>query len=186
MNIAASYQRSFSLQTICKPFLASLATELHQTIQLAVWNSGSTIYIEQALSDAPLNVLAPLYKPVANNTSAAAKVLINYLPQREKETAIQNCPYVRLTGRTITDPDLFRNELENVRKQGYAIDDEEFSIGIGCLAVPIFGNSSNCVAALGITGQIKDYRDPETFKKMLQALNQTSQQISASLQQKSL
>jgi DNA-binding IclR family transcriptional regulator len=42
--------------------------------------------------------------------------------------------------------------LEIVKSQGYAVDDEEYNIGVRCVAVPIYDYHNSCVAAFGISG----------------------------------
>jgi IclR family KDG regulon transcriptional repressor len=57
-----------------------------------------------------------------------------------------------LTPRTITDRDAFLSHLAEVRRRGYALDDEEFMEGVRCVAVPIMGPGGEAVAAVSISG----------------------------------
>jgi len=45
-----------------------------------------------------------------------------------------------------------REQLAEIRKKGYSIDDEELALGIRCIAVPIFNYTGDCVAAISIAG----------------------------------
>jgi DNA-binding IclR family transcriptional regulator len=56
------------------------------------------------------------------------------------------------TPRTITDPDRLRQDLEQVRGQGYAVDDEEFDLGVRCIAVPVFDFRGKATGSIGISG----------------------------------
>jgi DNA-binding IclR family transcriptional regulator len=56
------------------------------------------------------------------------------------------------TPRTITDPEMLRRHLNEVRQHGYAVDDEEFDIGVRCIAVPVFDFRGKAVGAIGISG----------------------------------
>ena len=77
------------------------------------------------------------------------------------------------------------NERKNIIISGVkkieSYDNEEFSLGIGCLAVPIFDAEKNCIGALGITGSIQEYRKESTFQNMLQALLNASSNITSHL-----
>lgn len=56
------------------------------------------------------------------------------------------------TGRTVTDVNALRMELDHVRKQYVSFDDEEFSIGVRCIATPIFKHDGTIGAAIGVSG----------------------------------
>lgn len=181
MNIAASYERNSSLQVTAKPVMQALANQLGQTVQLAIWRSGTLLYIDHAFSSAPLSVIAPLYEPVSINVSASAKIILAHLSEQEKNAAIQNCPFVQLTKNTITDPETFLLEIEHSRECGYGYDNEEFSLGIGCLAVPLFDGKKKCAGALGITGSIQEYKKKQTFRESLEALRSSASKIESGL-----
>lgn len=181
LSIASSFERNSSFQAVSKRIIVQLANEIQQTVQLGVWRNGNLIYIDQALSSAPLSVIAPLYEPIAINVSASAKVILGYLSEKEQRNALNNCEFSRLTGHTITDRELFLKEIQRSQVLGYGLDDEEFAIGIGCLAVPIFDEKNTCIASLGITGSIKNYREQKSFEKMLLALREASAQITSNL-----
>ena len=55
------------------------------------------------------------------------------------------------TAHTLTLVPEIKREAELTRKRGYSLDDEEFNLGVRCLAVPVYGSDGNCVAAIGIT-----------------------------------
>lgn len=64
---------------------------------------------------------------------------------------------------------------------GYAVDNEEFSMGVGCIAAPIYNYNLECVAAIGVTGQIESYRDTETFNRFLVEVKMAANEISRNL-----
>ena len=181
MSIASSFERNSSLHMAATPVMLSLATQLGQTVQLGIWKNGCMIYIYQAFSSAPLSITAPLYEPVSINTSASAKITLPLLPEEERLNAINSCDFRKLTNNTITDRDVFLEEVQKSHEQGYGFDNEEFAVGIGCLAVPIYDTSRNCIAALGITGSIQEYRKTEMFQHMLSALREASSKITHNL-----
>jgi len=65
---------------------------------------------------------------------------------------VARMPFKALTPNTITHPRDFEAELERVRAQGYAVDNEEYAIGMRCLGAPVFNFSRRVVAAMGISG----------------------------------
>lgn len=169
------------LTLAAKPIMHKLAYQLLQTVQLGVWQNGSMIYVEQEVSPAPLSMLAALYEPLDINLSASAKVLMGFLSKEECARALDNCPFIARSPKTITCKEQFWNAIQLSKQQGHSYDDEEFALGLGCLAVPIYDASHQCIAALGITGSVQEYHDPIMFDTMLTSLKNASDMITQRL-----
>jgi DNA-binding IclR family transcriptional regulator len=87
-------------------------------------------------------------------------VLLAALPAREREAYVASGPFPALTARTITDPAALRAELEKVREQGYAVDDEEIAAGLHCIAVPVRAPDGRVLAAISASGVSKLAGEP--------------------------
>jgi len=83
--------------------------------------------------------------------SGIGKVLLAYLPMAERERYLAGGPFVALTSRTITAPDLLRNELDRVRSEGFAIDDGEIVETLHCVAVAIRTPEGAVRAAISVS-----------------------------------
>lgn len=135
-----------SLRDIAKPFLKQLVEATGECAHLAILVQGQVFYIDQEESQNDLRVmtsigsLAPLY------STALGKVLLAFT-----KTAIPE-ELVPFTMRTITDISMLNRHIEIVRAQGFATDDEEWNLGVRCIAVPIFDYRDKCVAAIGVSG----------------------------------
>jgi DNA-binding IclR family transcriptional regulator len=84
------------------------------------------------------------------HATASGKVLLAHLPDVEAEAALEG-PLVAHTHRTITRPDELRRQLDVVRGQGFAFDDEELELGVRAISAPVRDREGNVVAALSIT-----------------------------------
>ena len=178
MRLAYNCQRSMSITTIAKPWMENLSEKTGQTSQLAILRGQDVIYVEQSFPSVPVNIIATLHCPVQINVSAAGKVLLAYAPNNECERILSSMPLHKNTEKTITDQERFRKELALTQKRGYGIDDEEFADGIGCLAAPIFNFHGDCIASIGITGHIRDYKDNIRFQTLIQETKFAASEIS--------
>lgn len=181
LDLADKKKSTLDVRTIAVPYMNQLSKNINQTVQLGRLEDAGVIYIEQALSMSPIKVIGPLFTPLAVNVSASGKVLCAFLPLYEQTAYIEKADFVRLTDNSIMDKVEFKRQLQLVRKNYFAVDIEEYSTGIGCLAVPIFDYRGRCVASLGLTGNIEDYRDEEVLERMKRELSDTAKQISAKL-----
>ena len=129
-----------------KYYLEQLVELTGEYSHLAIYSNGQALYIDQAESDNTLQVNVSIGHMAPLHCTALGKVLLAF--------GNHPIPY-KLEGRTantITSQSALKNELERVRKQGYAIDDEEYDRGVRCIAAPIIDCRNRVVASLGISG----------------------------------
>lgn len=91
---------------------------------------------------------------------ANGKVLLAYAPLEVRQSYLRAHPLVPVTENTICEPRKFEEELDQIRRRGYAYDEEEYAIGLSCISAPVLLNS-HLIAALGVsvpTGRFKDRR----------------------------
>jgi DNA-binding IclR family transcriptional regulator len=171
------------LISIVAPYFKELAQKTDQACQLCVLNDGHVITLDQALPHDAITIIAKLGEPVPINVSASGKVLLSRLPEHKCRDILEKVwpTFRQNTAHTVMDMDVFLQQIRETSKLAYATDIEEFALGIGCLAVPVYDYSDQAIAAIGLTGPIENYRDPETFDMMLNALLAASKSISQEL-----
>ena len=89
-------------------------------------------------------------------------------------------PMIKYTEHTIVTRKELEKELEKVRLQGFAVDDEEREMGLTCIGAPIFKNGQYAVAAISLSGPTSRIKD-ETFQRKIDRLCQVTREISNSL-----
>ena len=176
-RLVTGYQNRTDRKHVIKPVMQELTDRTNQTAQYAVFQNGQFIYTEQALSAAELNVLAQLYMPLEVNSSAGAKVILANQREEVREQYLAGITLHKRTARTIDDMDVLRKERALTKKRGYGMDDEEFTVGIGCMAVPVFDGEGQCTAALRVTGYIEEYRNPENFEYIKRCLFEAAEEL---------
>ena len=160
--------------------LDRLAVESRQAVQLGVLKGNQVTYVEQILPPNPVILYTAPYSVLSLNISAAGKVLAAFSSPEELRHMLQGTQFTKQTPRTIDSAGDFVAHLEQVRRCGYAVDDEEFSLGIGCLAAPIFNHTSKCVAAIGVTGGIHDYQG-DSRQRLVEMLLRSAKAVSQKL-----
>jgi DNA-binding IclR family transcriptional regulator len=81
------------------------------------------------------------------------------------------------THKTITTLPRLLKELEKVRVQGYAVDDEENNLGARCVGAPVFNDHGSIEAALGLSGTTQQV-STQTMPRILEALKDGARHIS--------
>ena len=133
------------LREMAKPFLQELVDQTGECAHLAILARGEALYIDQVESQSALRVTTSVGTLAPLHCTALGKILLAY-----GNGALMD-DYKSYTFRTLTDPIAIRNHIEQVKSQGYAIDDEEYNLSVRCIAVPIFDYRNRCVASIGVS-----------------------------------
>lgn len=146
VSLSRSLLTRLPLREAAKPFLRQLMERTGECAHLAVPAQGKVLYIDQVESPATLRVNAEVGTMNPLHCTALGKVLLAF-GHLELPAALESfTPY------TLTDPVRLGRNLEQVRAQGYAVDDEEFDLGVRCIAVPVRDFGGRVVASMGISG----------------------------------
>jgi len=142
-----------------KPALEKLADLTKETVHLVVEEGTEIVYIHKVESTNTIRMHTWVGKKNPMYRTAVGKAILAFSDKEKaidiwnKSEIVQNTPY------TITNINDFLEQLVLVRKNGYAIDNEETEIGIRCVAAPILDFSKNVIGALSIS--IPTIRFPE-------------------------
>lgn len=130
--------------------LRSLGNELGESCNLTALSGNDVLYLDRVETDAPLRFYLRPGSRVPVHCSASGKVLIAQMPPAQRRRLLENVPFDAYTKNTIQSMEQFEDELEKVREQGYAFDNEEFLPGLFCVAVLVpraEGGRSNMAVA---------------------------------------
>ena len=89
------------------------------------------------------------------HATSVGKALVAYIPQERLEKIIGERAMEKRTPKTITTLPRLLKELEKVRTQGYAVDDEENNLGARCVGAPVFNQQGAIEASVGLSGTIE-------------------------------
>ena len=136
------------------PFLEGLVRDTGETGHLAVLDGGEAIYIERVEARRALRIPSAVGRGYPAHATNLGKVLLADLPPDRLRQLVGDGPLGAFTPHTITDPAELEAELERIRAQGFAVDNEEYDEGLRCIGAPIYDHSGRAVAALGIGGPV--------------------------------
>jgi len=168
-----------AIREIVAPFLRSLMLASKETVHLGVLDEGDVVYIDKIESDQPLQMYSRIGRRAPLHCTALGKALLAWEPKESVERFLRR----RLrayTPSTRTDPDLLRQELAKIRASRHALDEEEFAVGLKCVAAPLFDHTRRAVASLGIAGPA-DERLPRLTSLVREAAGGASRALGGDL-----
>ncbi len=171
---------SLDLRTVAKPFLLELSKKTGLTVNLVILDGKEGIYIDKVEGNRATILYSRIGRRIPIHCSAVGKALVASKSDDEIDEILKGYDYVQHTEKTITSEDAFRQILEDVRKYGYAIDDQENEPGVYCVAIPIKNYSSQTVAAISMSTPASQLTEKQ-LKNNINLLKETGNGISQKL-----
>lgn len=150
---AVSYHiNSLELQTQARPYVLQIAANLGLTSHLGVMDGDKVVYIEK------MDVLSSvkMYSQIGLRThaycSSLGKCMLSNYSKEELNAVMANCSFIKFTPNTIGSIEELHDEMSIVRKQGWAMDNEEYERGHRCIGAPIYDYRGDIIAAISASG----------------------------------
>jgi IclR family acetate operon transcriptional repressor len=159
------------------PFLEMLADTSHYNANLAVLYRGDVLFLARVPAAKELRAYAITGTRTAPHSHAVGKVLLAALAEGDVRALYAGRPMEAVTPCTITAMDTLLAELERVRAQGYAVDDEEFIPGRVAVAAPVRDEFGQTIAAISLSS-IPASRTEDDFAQATRLVRQFATHIS--------
>jgi len=173
-ELGCAVQSTKHLVEITKPYLKQLSQSTNETANLAILEGKEVIYLDTIESPEILRteIMAGTRTPA--HCTALGKVLLAFITDGEFESLYKSDePLSSLTSKSISSLEGLKKNLKKAKEQGYAIDREEYKIGINCIGAPIFSRSGEVISAISITGPASRFtlNEMEKVKSKLIAIS---------------
>lgn len=143
---------SFSITRIALPYMQEISDITGERVYIAIPSQDEVVYLNSAY---PASALDPMRNIIGKHApmycTGIGKALMAHISESKLEEYIHKDLHA-YTETTITTAEGMREELRNVRQNGYAVDNMEHEYGVKCVAVPIFNHYGVPEAAISITG----------------------------------
>lgn len=158
------------------PYMKQLVQKWDETCDLSIFDQGKVFYLEVLRGHHALTISAAVGQRLPTHCTASGKLLLAHLPSSELD-AILRRPLEAYTDNTITSPDEIRRQLGIIRNQGYAVDYEEYELGICAVAAPICNRNGTVIATIGSPSPTSRMT-PERISEMALAFKEAAREIS--------
>ncbi len=159
LELAAIANESNDLQRDAMPLLREFAQRVQLTCHLGVFEQGEAIYLARVEGARDIVVKSHVGQRFPVNCSALGKSLIAWLAPELLDVVIANLAFEKRMPKTVTNAADFRLQLADVRRRGWALDDEEQAPNCRCIAAPIFDRDGVVVAAISAVGTLEQVED---------------------------
>jgi DNA-binding IclR family transcriptional regulator len=151
LNLSEGVKRNIEVISVARPYLFELSDALGESVHLCSLSNNQVYVVDQIRSNKAYTLSATVGMVEPMHCSSVGKCILAYRRPEVLPKMLEGYDYVKYTDRTITDYDSLMKELEQIRRQGYAVDNEEVTRGICCLAAPIYNYRGSVTYSLGIS-----------------------------------
>lgn len=159
--VGSSFLQSRNLLAMVHPILRRLMDESGETVNLAVLDHSDyqAIIIDQVQCTALMRMSAPIGGKLPMHASGAGKAFLSTLSDEKLVQLLHKKGLHAYTQHTRTNPVSLKENLAQIRKQGYSFDDEEHALGLRCIAACLYDEHHEAFAAISISGPVSRITD---------------------------
>lgn len=179
LTLSGVFTSHLELTKAVHPVLVGLSEITRETVQFIVLDIPKIFVLMIEECKHPVRIMSHPGRRNPIHCTSSGKVLLAHEDEATIDAFLKE-GLKRYTPKTITDPVLFRKVLQEVKKQGYAINDEEFIEGVIGVSAPVYDYDQQVVAAINVVGpvqRIARHRLPQLIKQVVSAARMASQQL---------
>lgn len=181
LDLGYAYLSSLRVPELALPYLEELSEELHEASSVGVLDEADVVYVARIPANRVMTVSIGLGSRFPAYRTSLGRVLLAALPDDEVAALWETSDRSRPTDRTVTDLEELLERLEEVRRSGYAMVDQELELGVRSIAAPIHGPSGATIAAMNVSTHVSRTPKSELRSRYVPALLDTARQVDAAL-----
>ena len=181
LTLSHTYTTSNTLSTAAQPILERMSATLHESFSVATLDGEDIVYIARTRSTASWPSTSTSAAACPPTAPAWAEFCSPICPAEQLEQYLAKVDLIPHTTRTINSIEKLRLALRNIRRNGYAICDQEYEVGLRSLAVPVYSSSGRVVATLNLSGNAPRLSVLEMQSRFLTPLRNAANELSVFL-----
>ena len=181
LTLSHTFTTSNTLSSAAQPVLERMSAAFRESFSLAMLDGDDIVYIARTTVSRVMSVDLHVGSRLPAYCTSMGRILLAHLPQEQQEQYLARAVLTPHTTRTVTSVEKLRVILRNVRRNGYALCDQEYEVGLRSLAVPVFAASGRVVATLNLSGNAPRISVLEMQSRFLPHLRNAANEIAVFL-----
>lgn len=177
LTLSHTYTASNTLSSAAQPILERLSAAHRESFSVATLDGDDIVYIARTTVTRVMAVDLHIGSRLPAYCTSMGRVLLAYLPAEQLEQYLARVTLTPHTTRTVNSAEKLRLALRNVRRNGYALVDQELEVGLRSLAVPVYAPSGRVVATVNLSGNAPRLSVIEMQTRFLTPLRNAANEI---------
>ena len=180
LSLSRGALSGIDVREVALPIMRHLVEKTSLTCHLAILDGPEAVYIEKVEPPGFIRMDTWVGRRMRVHATSVGKALAAFIPQERLEKIVSERAMEKRTPKTITTLPRLLKDLEKVRTQGYAVDDEENNLGARCVGAPVFNQQGAIEASVGLSGTIGQV-NAQTMPRIVEALKDAARHVSMQL-----
>jgi IclR family transcriptional regulator, pca regulon regulatory protein len=181
LDLGYAYLSSISLPGVAEPHLEHLVAETHESSSMSVLDGRDIVYVARVPTSRIMTVAINVGTRFPAYATSMGRVLLAGLPEDKLEEYLAGVHLDQLTERTVTSAENLRAVLDEVRREGYALVDQELEAGLRSLAAPVRDKRGRVIAAVNISSHVSRLSREKATREFLPLLLDAAERIERDL-----
>jgi IclR family pca regulon transcriptional regulator len=178
LDLGFAYLTSMPFWNLAEPVMEGLSAQVHESCSAAVLDRTEIVYVLRVPTHKIMTINLSIGSRLPAYCTSMGRVLLAALDDETLEATLGSTPLYAHTPRTVTDKEELKKLIAQVRRQGWAIVDQELEGGLISLSAPIRNRQGRVIAAMNISGNAQRNSAKQMVKAFLQPLQQVAQTVS--------
>lgn len=152
LRLSQQLLNNLNIINISRPFMRALVDFTNESAHLCSLSNDKAYVVDQVISNSIIKVSATIGLEEPIYCSSVGKCILAFMTEEKREKILEKIDLKPYTSKTITSKEMLIAHLEQIRLNGYALDDEELNVGVRCIAAPIFNHMGKVKNSIGISG----------------------------------
>lgn len=181
LTLSHTYTASNTLSSAAQPILERMSAALRESFSVATLDGDDIVYVARTTVNRVMAVDLHIGSRLPAYCTSMGRILLAYLPPEQLEAYLARVNLIPHTTRTVTSVEKLRLLLRNVRRNGYALCDQEYEVGLRSLAVPVLAPNGRAVATLNLSGSAPRLSTLEMQTRFLPHLRNAASELAVFL-----
>lgn len=181
LSIGSAFLSSMNIGEICAPALQQLRDETGDSSSMSVLSGSDILYLAHVSTNRRIRLGASVGTRFPAHATSMGKAMLAFHSDDEIERYLEGAPFQRFTDNTVTERDMLRERLRQVRAKGYDSALDELDFGIVSVAIPVFDAAHRAVAAINCSTSTSRISQQDLIESRLPKLREAAAHIEAEL-----
>ncbi len=181
LELGQTFIKQMGLLRQARPILERMVEECNETAYVSIFKENHIVYLDVVETSLTVRVVSRVGSRLPAYCTAAGKAHLAFMSDEELESTLSEQNLVQHTPTTLADADKLKADLEQVRINGYAVDNEELDPGVRCIAAPIRDYTRRIVGAVSISGPNMRLDDKRLEEELIPIILRAGEDLSTRL-----
>jgi len=176
LQLGVRLHSNIDIRSLALPIMEALRDKVNESVNLTIREGDDVVYLEKATPNRMMHVQQLVGSRAPLHVTAVGKLMLGVAGDEAIDGYAKRTNLPAYTRNTFNNAERLKQECHEAVKQGFAYDNEEAEIDVGCIAVLVYDNTNTAVAGLSVSSPIERRRD-EWIQYVMDAGNKLSSQL---------